>query len=307
MKPLAYWKTLIHRQLFDSWGRKRHLQETRPGSFPFISGDTFRELSDLVYDGTNASKMLSTDPQIVFCPVESCGSLADSLASINTSAQTRSSLIVHNGDVIPDVEVFRVLYRFFSRIFSVNLSPLHEHLGVIPIPQGLENLAVDRSGRAGDYPRPFERSDLLLPWDRRPIEVFASFRVGTNEAIRLPLRQLIKDSCVNWLEPCDNQDVYLRRLRASQFVISPRGNGPDCHRTWEAIYWGCVPVIERGTLPAVLTDSLPILVVESFAAFLELGAQDRNEAGRSVLRRSTEKAWMPYWCGRLSDQPSDWT
>lgn len=214
-----------------------------------------------------------------------------------------ASLIVHNGDVLPDIEVFKELCRIFRRVFSVNASPPHEQLGVIAIPQGLENLAVDRSGRTIDYPRPFERDDLLLSWDKRPIEIFASFRVSTNPASRLPLRELITDSCVNWLEPSDDQDSYLTALSTSRFVISPRGNGPDCHRTWEAIYWGCIPVVERDTVSRVLTDSLPILVVETFADFLNWNTEDRNRLGKSVLERSTQMAWMPFWCGQLMPQP----
>lgn len=303
MKPLSYWKTLIHRQLFDSWGRKRRLQETRPGSFPFISGDTFREVCDFVVDGSNTRELLNTNPRTVFCPVEYCESLAKSLTTTDTIDGVDASLIVHNGDVLPDIEVFKELCRIFRRVFSVNASPPHEQLGVIAIPQGLENLAVDRSGRTIDYPRPFERDDLLLSWDKRPIEIFASFRVSTNPASRLPLRELITDSCVNWLEPSDDQDSYLTALSTSRFVISPRGNGPDCHRTWEAIYWGCIPVVERDTVSRVLTDSLPILVVETFADFLNWNTEDRNRLGKSVLERSTQMAWMPFWCGQLMPQP----
>lgn len=28
-----------------------------------------------------------------------------------------------------------------------------------------------------------------------------------------------------------------------QFVASPMGNGYDCHRTWEALALGCVPIV----------------------------------------------------------------
>jgi hypothetical protein len=33
-----------------------------------------------------------------------------------------------------------------------------------------------------------------------------------------------------------------------QFVASPMGNGYDCHRTWEALALGCVPIVNLGKL-----------------------------------------------------------
>jgi hypothetical protein len=28
------------------------------------------------------------------------------------------------------------------------------------------------------------------------------------------------------------------------FVASPYGGGPDCHRTWEALILGCIPIVK---------------------------------------------------------------
>jgi hypothetical protein len=38
---------------------------------------------------------------------------------------------------------------------------------------------------------------------------------------------------------------YLQLLSHFRFVISPEGNGIDCHRTYEALVAGCVPVVEE--------------------------------------------------------------
>lgn len=39
--------------------------------------------------------------------------------------------------------------------------------------------------------------------------------------------------------------AYWQHLRNSKFVVSPEGNGVDCHRTYEALIAGCIPIVER--------------------------------------------------------------
>ena len=38
---------------------------------------------------------------------------------------------------------------------------------------------------------------------------------------------------------------YFRCLPRYKFIVSPEGNGIDCHRHYEALMAGCIPIIER--------------------------------------------------------------
>ena len=44
---------------------------------------------------------------------------------------------------------------------------------------------------------------------------------------------------------CGEADLHAYRqlLLRSKYVLSPPGNGPDCHRTWESIYLGAIPIV----------------------------------------------------------------
>ena len=44
------------------------------------------------------------------------------------------------------------------------------------------------------------------------------------------------------------------------FVISPHGNGLDCHRTWEAIILGCIPIVKTSCIDSLYND-LPVLIL----------------------------------------------
>jgi len=54
-----------------------------------------------------------------------------------------------------------------------------------------------------------------------------------------------------------------KNMREFAFVLSPFGNGMDCHRTWEALLCGCIPIV-RTTVFNELFEGLPVLIVEKW-------------------------------------------
>ena len=57
---------------------------------------------------------------------------------------------------------------------------------------------------------------------------------------------------------------YFQQLPSYKFVISPEGNGIDCHRTWEALYVGSIPIVIKNNIYNNWSD-LPILQVSSYS------------------------------------------
>ena len=62
---------------------------------------------------------------------------------------------------------------------------------------------------------------------------------------------------------------YRKALSESKFVLSPAGNGYDCHRTWEAMYLGAIPILRRANWPFT-NKSLPVLLVDEWDDLLGL-------------------------------------
>lgn len=60
-----------------------------------------------------------------------------------------------------------------------------------------------------------------------------------------------------------------------RYAVSPPGNGIDCHRLWEALYLGVIPVISPPLggllegLPAIIVDNFAEVSLESLEAALE--------------------------------------
>ena len=58
---------------------------------------------------------------------------------------------------------------------------------------------------------------------------------------------------------------YIRGIKQSYFSFSPPGNGIDCHRIWECLYLGCVPIVLKNTTSFGDFIDLPILFIDDFA------------------------------------------
>lgn len=59
---------------------------------------------------------------------------------------------------------------------------------------------------------------------------------------------------------------YLRDMSKSYFCISPKGNGIDCHRTWESLYVKTIPIVTKSR---VVEDhkEFPIIILNDWSEF----------------------------------------
>jgi hypothetical protein len=82
------------------------------------------------------------------------------------------------------------------------------------------------------------------------------------------------------------------------FVISPPGNGIDCHRTWEALYMGAIPIVKRSTLIESFVD-LPMLIVEDWTTITEELLQIVLAEAKDI-NFNYEKLTLSYWLNRIN-------
>ncbi len=256
----------------------------RLSSFPLISGDTYRSIADVYLEEDSNLSLLAgrlttggRRQNLLFCEVSRVGDLV-ALASKNSLRET--TVVVHNGDDIP-VELVKVLSRYVRRIFCVNWLGSHEY--ALPIPIGLENVRINMNGRPESFAQnyPEQLPDKVSKFRR--ISCFQAFNVATNYEERKDVAQVfsgLKDS-VTFTKSIPRR-IFNDHISNSKFVISPPGNGPDCHRTWEAMYAGAVPVVLSRSWPFG-NQRLPVLAVTSW------------KEGFEILRRDLEGLYSDIW------------
>jgi hypothetical protein len=59
--------------------------------------------------------------------------------------------------------------------------------------------------------------------------------------------------------------TYYETLGTYKFVVSPEGNGVDCHRHYEALIYGCIPIVEENPLIRAKYGNVPILWTKDYS------------------------------------------
>lgn len=91
--------------------------------------------------------------------------------------------------------------------------------------------------------------------------LFFNFSLSTNPNKRSKIKNLLEKR-FTFLKKV-SQEEYLDTLSKHKFCISPPGNGIDCHRTWECLYLGVIPIVESHTHNLYFQD-LPILIINDW-------------------------------------------
>uniref|UniRef100_A0A7S3AY15 Exostosin GT47 domain-containing protein n=1 Tax=Haptolina ericina TaxID=156174 RepID=A0A7S3AY15_9EUKA len=87
-----------------------------------------------------------------------------------------------------------------------------------------------------------------------------------------------------------------------RFVLSPRGNGLDAHRTWEALLVGAIPIVRSSKLNP-LYDNLPILIVKDWNDVTPRLLRDFYKEVQSKLSLyHYERLFADYWIGQMAVQ-----
>jgi hypothetical protein len=179
----------------------------------------------------------------------------------NHELQTlKHSLFLHNSDVVHTSDLLLSALNSFKRIYVTNWLGHETNIHAIPI--GLENQSYLRNGVQNDYVKLQQKG--LLPLSKRPISLLTSFNISTNLIERTRALDAVKDvqgglNLPNGVPPKN----YRRLLANTKYVLSPPGNGPDCHRTWEAIYLGAIPIVKRKYIPSFEFNP-PMIIVDDW-------------------------------------------
>lgn len=275
----------------------------RPSSFPFLSGDTFLAFANYtIFQNSSKNAFDSFDrnthKNIVSIEVDFVRKSSDFTSLLNwlEGFETKPVIVIHNGDIPPNSSKMNELQQISSHIYMVNVIQENSSLSAIPI--GLENLHYMNNGRIADFQRFREHA---LPQENRKPVILGGFNIETNLASRKTLAQKLSKSRHGFIEKRIEPSSFRALMTQSMFVASPPGNGMDCHRTWESIYLGAVPIVEKGKLANSLIESLPIVAVSDWSEVLDLSDAELVELYFETKSKTIDKAFMPYWVEQINN------
>ena len=88
-----------------------------------------------------------------------------------------------------------------------------------------------------------------------------------------------------------------------QFILSPQGAGLDCHRTWEALICGIIPIVKTSSIDELFKD-LPVLIVKDWNDINEEMLKDNYQ--KISLKKENggynmKKLYLDYWISKINE------
>ena len=272
----------------------------RSGSYPFICGDTFRNFCDHIYDETGAN-FIPHDVKRGDTIFLNGGTLDRFFKDYHPKIKHPYIIVTHNGDwAVPSKHTKYLDDTKVFTWFGQNID--REHPKLHPIPIGIANPKF-KHGKVAILKRAIKKSATFNKRNQGKL-IYGNFSVKTNRKVRTPLRDLLQSKpFVFWVPQNRNFGQYLNEMASYRFVASPVGNGVDCHRTWEALYLGCIPIVDNSCITP-LFDDLPVIVIDDWDKITpEFLAKEYQKIIKKPVNH--QKLYADYWFNRINDMSKE--
>jgi hypothetical protein len=137
------------------------------------------------------------------------------------------------------------------------------------------------------------------PAGERTLKMYCNWHFQLNRGDRLDCLATIDKSLCYFEEHFCNRYQTWKNQSNYAFVLSPEGGGLDCHRTWEALALGCIPIVKRSAFSDVF-QHLPVLIVDDW---VDINLQMLRDT--LILYENAQlykqKLTLQYWVSKLSE------
>ncbi len=250
----------------------------------FITGNSFIDIAD--------------ECDAIFCKTDYV---------LNYASYKTNVFITHNSDYHITDQVVNSGPKF-NYWFAQNKDTNNDK--VISIPIGLENTKIRNSLKSNnslyssEVKGALQKSLLIDKINSYEIEksklVYLNFNPNTFPTERNYVLNKFKD--LKWVTNTKNlsiENLYFD-IAQHKFVFSPRGNGVDCHRTWEALYLKTIPIVKRSVHMNEFLE-LPIYFVDEWNEVTEDNLNKFYDQNCNKLF-NLEKLHVSYWKNRIISQ-----
>jgi len=212
--------------------------------------------------------------------------------------------ILNKETFINFVESDKIIHWFSQNCMS------HVHKKLTQIPIGLDYHTMANADHAWGKKLSSKDQELCLknikksskPFYERKVKAYSNFHFFMETKFGYDRKDAFKsiDKRLVYYEECKvERAVSWQKQSEYAFVISPHGNGLDCHRTWEALCLGCIPIVKTSILDP-LYEELPVLIVKDWS---QLNENILNET-INLFKNKTfnyEKLTLTYWMNKINE------
>jgi hypothetical protein len=262
-----------------------------------INGQNLKYFASIVIDQEN---LMANTPRvyeknnIVFCKTDFLNILFDEVWNLDINI----ILISHLSDYEINQSIWNYKPKCIKKWFAQNVN--FRHTDLIPLPIGLENHSGMSKGSSIDIEF---INNLQINHNTPKItdKIYSNF--GDTHINRKNVRNFLTSAN---LVHNDNFGLpfseYMNSMSKYLFVASPRGNGLDCHRTWEALIMGSIPIVEKHFMYD--NYNLPIIQIESWEDLLNGDILDtfRTKYHNGELFKDISELQVNFWASLIKKE-----
>ncbi len=267
----------------------------RPHSFPFITGDGFRCLAHHIYDekySIDPAKVAHRD--IIFVRGDL---LIKFFTKIHPRIQVAYILISHNSDQHITDYYTRFIDNKILHWFGQNI--LCTHSKMTPIPIGIQNRIYDPNNITMTH---IYKQQTYPP--KKQLGIMGAFNTHTNSTRATIADLLVQNPLGTFFKKLSLSDYYTK-LSSFDFCVSPEGNGFDCHRTWESLYVGTIPIVTTNAATIFWkTLGIPLFTVTSWDLLATLDTHTLYATKKSA-QKHCPAMYMHYWIEKILQYTHD--
>jgi len=196
-------------------------------------------------------------------------------------------------------------------IFAQNATITHDKVTSIPIGLNYHSQVEYEHvfGEPSASPKAQEKilqdiKDSSLPFAQRKIMCYANFNSKDDKSTKKfgydrinAVEQIQKDLIDYQEEEIARTDTWKKQVNYA-FVISPHGNGLDCHRQWEALCLGCIPIVVTSPIDILYKD-LPVLIVQKWSDITPELLKDTVNKFKD-MKFDYNKLLLSYWVDKIN-------
>ena len=267
-----------------TYSRYRKIVYRHSTNSPYISGDTFAQLCDVVIkdQGPRDLNMIK-NARSIFCESHRLEEFIEDFRNIINAK------IIFAGN--SDYEFHNLNFNLPPSVKKMYLqnSFISDSKRIFTLPIGLENISLGGRNGSGVFsviPYSFSYNRILVG----PFGPTHSIRNQIQNEFKL----FSKQNNVDFLAERVSRRKYRDVLRNYNYVSCPRGNGVDTHRLWESLYYGRFPIVQKNEWALSLAYlKLPITYINNWSIdeldFL------RNLSPNIFDPNKIEGIWESYW------------
>jgi len=260
-----------------------------------INGENLKKICNIVIDQASLNQKRNySNGDLIFCKTDYITTLFNEIKNDNN----QYNLITHQADYEIDERIFNQKPKNVINWFAQNVN--YKHPNLIPLPIGLENHEGPSKGGSIDLGT-LQKYEINNKYTKSNF-LYSNFNAA-NHPDRLKWHNHIKFLNFEIVSNKKSFDEYIDDLKKSYFCASPRGNGIDCHRTWESLYYDCIPIVPKHFIYDFF--NAPIIQIENEADLTVNFLKDLKDQYEIKINKFDKNILtIDYWTKLIRSYPA---